>query len=80
MKPRSGTVSMIAALFRHPADAGSGGISRPTTAGRQNCEHVQQPGLDKTLGHAEMEEEDSQLFTPEDLSKAMTAATLKPGQ
>lgn len=71
-------VSILALPSLHVADWISVGLSRQATTEPRNLEETNKLQLEKTFtqGHVK-EEENSQLFTPEELSKAMTTATIK---
>jgi hypothetical protein len=55
------------------------GISRPATAEREQgkSDEANRLQIEKTLTQGDVSQGDSTPFTPEELSRAMTAATIK---
>ncbi len=72
-----------AALSLYHTDPAAVGLSTPATATEhRNSEEANKLAMEKTYaqGIGKEEEESGQLFTPEELSEAMTAATIKADQ
>lgn len=69
---------VLIASYRAPADWGAVGLSRKVTTEQQrSSQDANRLGLEKTVTQSQLRQENEQPFTPEELSKAITAAAVK---
>ena len=78
MKPMLEMVSIAASIPLDAANYGAVGLSRRATSDQTTAEDVNKLELEKTITQSNVKKENTQPFTPAELSKAMTAATIGP--
>lgn len=71
-------VSIAASISLEIANFGAVGLLRRATTDQTTAEDVNKLELDKTIIQSDVKKENAQPFTPDQLSKAMTAATIRP--
>lgn len=76
MMMMSAMVSNVASLSFDAAKSALVGLSRRPTTEQRNSEEASKLEMEKTLTQGDVKQENSHPFTSDELSKAMTAATL----
>lgn len=71
-------VSSAASVPLHATNFGAVGLSRRVTTDQMTTKDVNKLELEKTITPSDPRKETTQRFTPAELSKAMTAVTIRP--
>ena len=71
-------VGIAAWVLLDATNFGTVGLSRRVTTHQMTAKDINKLELEKTITPSDLKKENTQPFTPAELSKAMTAATIRP--